>query len=67
MRHDYQLPQNWEEMAERGELARWFTQERCRRMAMRQDTTTGKALRAARRRAQRRHEAVGYVDVEEKR
>ena len=66
MRHDYDLPQGWESMTAE-EFSRWLTQDRCRRQAMRQDTPTGAALRQARRRAERRHEAVGYVDLEEHR
>jgi len=43
-RHDYDLPSNWDEMTDE-EKSRWYTQERCRRQAMRQDTPAGRALR----------------------
>lgn len=43
-RHDYNFPADWEEMSD-AEKCRWYTQERCRRQAMRQDTPAGRALR----------------------
>ena len=49
-RHDYELPSDWEEMSDE-EKSRWYTQERCRRQAMRQDTPTGRALKRQAERA----------------
>ena len=49
-RHDYQLPSDWEEMSDE-EKSRWYTQERCRRQAMRQDTPAGRALKRQAERA----------------
>jgi hypothetical protein len=42
--HDYEHPPDWEEMTDE-EKSRWYTQERCRRQAMRQDTPAGRALK----------------------
>ncbi|ERH06275.1 MAG: hypothetical protein J07HN4v3_01887 [Halonotius sp. J07HN4] len=42
--HDYNLPSEWEEMSDEAK-SRWYTQERCRRQAMRQDTPAGRALK----------------------
>lgn len=43
-KHDYNLPAEWEEMSDDAK-SRWYTQERCRRQAMRQDTPAGRALK----------------------
>jgi hypothetical protein len=43
-KHDYNLPSEWEEMSDEAK-SRWYTQERCRRQAMRQDTPAGRALK----------------------
>lgn len=43
-KHDYNFPPDWEEMSDE-EKSRWYTQERCRRQAMRQDTPAGRALK----------------------
>jgi len=43
MRHDYDLPPDWESMTD-GEKSRWMTQERCRRQAVSQDTTSSKVI-----------------------
>jgi len=37
MRHDYDLPPDWEDFSDE-EKSRWLTQERCRRQADRQGT-----------------------------
>jgi len=55
VRHDYDLPSNWDEMTDE-EKSRWYTQERCRRQAMRQDTPAGRALRRQAERAEQRKE-----------
>lgn len=44
MRHDYDLPLDWESMNDE-ERSKWMTQERCRRQSMNQDTTTSKAMK----------------------
>jgi len=43
MRHDYDLPPDWESMTDE-EKCRWMTQERCRRQAVSQDTTSSKVI-----------------------
>jgi len=48
--HDYNHPPDWEEMTDE-EKSRWYTQERCRRQAMRQDTPAGRALKRQAERA----------------
>jgi hypothetical protein len=49
--HDYDHPPDWEEMTDE-EKSRWYTQERCRRQAMRQDTPAGRALKRQAQRAE---------------
>lgn len=41
---DYDLPEMWGRMSDE-EKAEWFSEERNRRQAMRQSTTTGRRLR----------------------
>jgi len=48
--HDYNHPPDWEEMTDE-EKSCWYTQERCRRQAMRQDTPAGRALKRQAERA----------------
>jgi phage pi2 protein 07 len=43
MRHDYGLPPDWGSMTDE-EKSRWMTQERCRRQAVSQDTTSSKVI-----------------------
>ena len=43
MRHDYDLPPDWESMTDE-EKSRWMTQDRCRRQAVSQDTTSSKVI-----------------------
>jgi phage pi2 protein 07 len=47
MRHDYDLPPDWDSMTD-AEKSRWMTQERCRRQAVRQDTTSSKIIKQER-------------------
>jgi hypothetical protein len=37
-RHDYDLPPDYHKRIEEGTMSEWYTAERCRRQAMRQDT-----------------------------
>ncbi len=53
--HDYDHPPDWHKMSDE-EKSRWYTQERCRRQAMRQDTPAGRALRRQAERAERNAE-----------
>ena len=53
--HDYDLPPDWEEMTDEAK-SRWYTQERCRRQAMRQDTPAGRALKRQAERAEQHAE-----------
>lgn len=41
MRHDYDLPPEWNVMST-DEKSQWMTQERCRRQALRQQTATSR-------------------------
>jgi hypothetical protein len=37
-RHDYDLPADYEQRIENGTMSDWYTQERVKRQALRQDT-----------------------------
>ena len=50
-KHDYDFPSDWDKMTDE-EKSRWYTQERCRRQAMRQDTPAGRALKRQAERAE---------------
>lgn len=52
---DYNFPADWEEMSDE-QKCRWYTQQRCRRQAMRQDTTVGRALKKQAEQAKREAE-----------
>ena len=54
-KHDYDFPSDWDKMTDE-EKSRWYTQERCRRQAMRQDTPAGRALRRQAERAEQYNE-----------
>lgn len=56
MRHDYRHPQDWDSMTD-AEKAKWYTQRRCQRQAMQQDTPGMVALRQRIKRLERRLEA----------
>lgn len=44
MRHDYDLPPEWGAMSDE-ERSRWFMQERCRRRARKQRTTSSEVIK----------------------
>jgi hypothetical protein len=54
-KHDYDFPSDWDKMTDE-EKSRWYTQERCRRQAMRQDTPAGRALKRQAERAEQHAE-----------
>ena len=56
MRHDYDLPADWEAMTPE-ERNDWFIQERCRRQALAQDTAWSRKARAEMGRERRRMDA----------
>jgi len=66
MRHDYNLPSDYEKRVEEGTMCRWYTEERSRRQAMRQDTKIfnliEKAVKRQQRRAEARSESVGLEE-----
>lgn len=37
-RHDYDLPADYEKRIEEGTMSDWYTQERCKRQALKQET-----------------------------
>jgi hypothetical protein len=43
MRHDYDLPRNWDEFDDEQKNS-WFQAERARRRALRQDTETSRLM-----------------------
>jgi len=43
-RHDYNLPPDWDSMSDE-EKSRWMTQDRCRRQALRQKTTSSEVIK----------------------
>jgi len=53
MRHDYDLPGDWDAM-DSEEKNVWLTQERCRRQAMQQGTATANHVEKAEARLARR-------------
>ena len=54
-KHDYDFPSDWDKITDE-EKSRWYTQERCRRQAMRQDTPAGRALKRQAERAEQHAE-----------
>jgi len=54
--HDYRHPPEWPSMSDQ-ERSDWYTRERCRRQAMRQDTHTARALRKQYERLHRKLDA----------
>ncbi len=62
MRHDYDLPPEWDAMSDE-EKSRWFTQERCRRQAMAQQTPARDELEYSAERLARVLSARGYEPV----
>lgn len=67
MRHDYDLPHDWNAMTQE-EKSRWMTQDRCRRMYMNiseDDKIMNDDLEKELERIQRKAEARGFtVEVE---
>jgi hypothetical protein len=69
MRHDYDLPPDWESMGPE-ERDQWFHQERCRRQSKRQSEAGLRAHRQMskmRMRIRRRNRAKGFEELREKR
>lgn len=66
MRHDYDLPPDWEALSDE-EKSRWMTQERCRRQAANQQTATTKKIEDRSVRMERKLEARGYEPVKQRR
>lgn len=56
MRHDYDLPPDWDALSDT-EKSAWMTRERCRRQAKRQSHPTYQVLNEQRERFERRHAA----------
>ncbi len=63
MRHDYDLPPDWDAMSDQ-ERSDWFVQERVRKQAMNQRVPTLEYLTQYIERTERRLEARGYVSLE---
>ena len=57
-RHDYDLPADYEQRAEDGDMVDWYTAERCRRQALRQDTRWSDEATSLRDRVERIVEAA---------
>lgn len=67
MRHDYDLPPDWEAM-DSDEKSKWMTQDRAKRQAMRQSTASAKEIEDGEERRDRRVSARNEtVSLEEKR
>ena len=66
MRHDYDLPPDWDALTD-AEKSKWMTQERCRRQAKQQGTPSMKKVAAKSKRVDRRLAARGYEPVKQKR
>ena len=52
-RHDYDLPQDYEKRIEEGTMSEWYTQERAKRQALRQNTNFESEFTGLRRRIER--------------
>lgn len=66
MRHDYELPPDWDAMTQK-ERSDWMVRERCRRQAKQQDTATEKKRKHRKKRINRVLEARGYHPVRSRR
>ena len=53
MRHDYNLPAEWDSMTD-AERSRWMTQDRARRQTLRQHTATAERMEHDSMRSERR-------------
>jgi len=52
-RHDYDLPQDYEKRIEEGTMSEWYTQERAKRQALRQNTNFESEFTSLRTRIER--------------
>jgi hypothetical protein len=59
---DYEFPADWEALSPE-EKSDWFTQDRCRRQAMRQDTAFAANVEVARRRRELRLRFRQFVKI----
>lgn len=67
-RHDYDLPQDYEKRVEEGTMSKWYSEERARRRAAKQDTKIFNLIEAAWERYKRRAEASSEtIDLEDNR
>jgi hypothetical protein len=66
MRHDYDLPPDWDAMTDE-EKSRWMTQERCRRQAQQQGIPSLRPASQLSDRIERILEARGYEAVKKNR
>jgi len=66
MRHDYDLPPDWDAMSD-AEKSKWMTQERCRRQAKQQGIPSLRPASDLSDRIERILEARGYEAVKKKR
>lgn len=66
MRHDYDLPPDWDALSDQ-EKSKWMTQERCRRQAKKQGTPELRKMKNLEERHKRILEARGYVSLASKR
>jgi len=57
-RHDYDLPADYEKKVEEGTMSEWYTQERNKRQAMRQETNFEREFTGLRDRLERIIEAA---------
>jgi len=65
MQTDYDLPANWNDLTD-PEKSRWYTQERCRRQAMRQRTGYAQRMaEKAERDARKRAASPAHVKLDE--
>lgn len=70
MRHDYNLPPDWNTLSDE-EKSAWMTQERCRRRNQKMEDSTGETditkLVTEKERIERILEARGYKDLSDNR
>jgi hypothetical protein len=57
-RHDYDLPADYEHRIEEGTMSEWYTQERAKRQALKQETRFKREFTDARSRIERVLEAA---------
>lgn len=56
MRHDYNLPADWQAKSDK-QKSIWYTQNRCLRQAIKQDTVSGRKLKKEYERINRKEKA----------